>query len=366
MRGGRGCSSAGFDHSARSSSIALMRLGVGYPGSSRITHARRDLDEIAAAGVGLVVIGATEEDVFDRSERLATIVTAARVRGLEVLVGSWGVLGIFGGGGQSIALARDPSMRQALSDGATVPAACPNHPETGAWLERWVETVVAARPDGIAWVNPRLWVPSRDRWGTGHGAAWACQCHRCRSAWRHGRHDAPGGEMPDAMTAEVRLFRERSLLGLLETATASVHRSGLRNVVTVAPAGGEDPEALAWDVLAASPYVDGLGTEPARDIDTTIADHVAFWGARVARVAQSRRLRTHLWLRLGRVRSARADVLAEAVAEAARARVDDLIVRSWPDDDPTGSDASAGGPAFLSATDAWRVVAEAVARTNAR
>lgn len=342
-----------------------MRLGVGYPGSSRIAHARRDLDEIAATGVGLVVIGATEEDVFDRPERLATIVTAARVRGLEVLVGSWGVLGIFGGGGQSIALARDPSMRQRLSDGTTVPAACPNHPETGAWLDRWVGTVIAMRPDGIAWVNPRLWVPSRDRWGAARGDAWSCACDRCVSAWSFGRHDAPGGRMPEAMTAEVRVFRGRSLLGLLEPATAAAHQADVRNIVTVAPAGGQDPEALAWDVLlAATPYVDGLGTEPSREVDAGTADHVAFWGARIARATQGRRLRTHLWLRLGRVRAARAEELVEAVAEASRAGIDDLLVRSWPDEDPVGSDATAGGPAFLSAADAWRIVAEAVARTN--
>ena len=341
-----------------------MRLGVGYPGSSRITHARRDLDAIAASGAGLVVVGATEEDAFERPERLASIVTAARARGLEVLVGSWGVLGLFGGGGQSLALARDPSMRQGLSDGATVPAACPNHPETGAWLDRWIQSVVTTRPDGIAWVKPRLWVPSRDRWGTGHGAAWSCVCDRCRVAWRHGRHDAPGGEIPGRMSPEVRSFRERSLLGLLDAATAAVHQAGLRNVATVAPAGGDDPEALAWDTLAASPFIDGLGTEPTRDIDTAIADHVAFWGTRVSRTAQGRRLRTHLWIRLGRVRAARTDVLVEAVREAARAGIDDLIVRSWPDDDATLAGTPHDGQAALPAMDAWRIVAEAARTTR--
>jgi hypothetical protein len=343
-----------------------MRLGVGYPGSSRIAHARRDLDEIAAAGVGLVVIGATEEDVFDRPERLAANIAAARERGLEVLVGSWGVLGLFGGGGQSIALARDPSMRQRLSDGATVPAACPNHPETGAWLERWVEAAVAMRPDGIAWGNPRLWVPVRDRWGAAHGNAWSCSCDQCLSAWRYGRHDAPGGRMPETMTAEVRLFRQRSLLGLLEPATASVHQARLRNVITVAPAGGHDPEALAWDVLlAATPYADGLGTEPAREIDTGIADDVAFWGARIARATRARPIRTHLWLRLGRVRATRAGDLEDAVHEAARAGMDDLIVRTWPGDEPVSAGEATDGPAYLPASEAWRIVAEATLRTAA-
>lgn len=343
-----------------------MRLGVGYPGSTRIDHARRDLDVMVAAGVGLVVVGATEEDVFERPDRLAGIVTAARTRGLEVMVGSWGILGMFGGGGQSIGLARDPAMRQELSDGSTVPAACPNHPQTGEWLDRWVQSVVAMRPDGVAWVKPRLWVPARDRWGSGHGAAWACHCRSCRAAWRNSMHDAPGGEMPDTMTVDVRKFRERSLLGLLDTATATVRHAGLRNQVTVVPAVADEPEALAWDVLAASPYVDSIGTEPARDVDTAIADHVAFWSRRVVRATHGRQLRTHLWLRLGRVRVERADILSQAVAEAARAGIDDLIVRSWPEEDPPGAEAAPGGPVLLSGQDAWRRVADAVRSTAGR
>ena len=337
-----------------------MRLGVAYPTSARFDSARRDLDAIAAAGVSSVLLGASEDDVLEEPERLASLVAATRERGLEPLVSPRGVLGLFGGGGTSFGVARDPSIRQRLTDGTGVPAACPNNPRTGAWLERWLVAALASRPDGVAWLEPRLWVPLRDPWNASRRDAWACACDACVEAWALGRHDAPGGALPDAFTPEVRAFRRRSLVGLLEPSLARVDHAGLRNIVSVAAAGGDDPEALPLGDVAAIPYVHGLGTEPCGDIDAAAVDHTAFWAARIAKAARGRSMRTHLRVRTDRVRAGRAgsDALRGVVAEAVGAGIDLLVLRPWPDGTPQRDD-DPEAPPRMPVEDAWAVVREA-------
>ncbi len=338
-----------------------MRLGVAYPGSSRLDSARRDLDAIAAAGVSSVLLGVSEDDVLEEPGRLASLVAAVRERGLEPFVSPRGVLGLFGGGGTSFGVARDPSIRQRLTDGTGVPAACPNNPRTGAWLERWLVAVLTSRPDGLAWLEPRLWVPLRDPWNAARRDAWACACDACVEAWALGRHDAPGGALPDAFTPEVRAFRRRSLVGLLEPPLALVDRAGFRNIVSVAPAGGDDPEALPLGEIASIPYVHGLGTEPCADVDATAVDRAAFWAARVAKAARGRSMRTHLRVRADRVAAGRAggDALRGVVTEAAAAGIDLLVLRPWPDGTPQRDDDPEALPR-MSVEAAWAVVREAV------
>jgi hypothetical protein len=341
-----------------SDTIALVRLGVGYPGTSRLDHARRDFDAIASAGASLVVLDASEEEVLERPEHLAALVAEMRDRSIEVRVAPRGVLGLFAGGGASVAIGRDPTIRQRLTDGTSVPAACPNNPATGAWLERWLLPVVALRPDSIAWVEPRLWVPVRDPLNTSRRDAWACACDVCRDAWAHGRHDAPGGVMPAAFTGEVREFRRRSLVGLLEPALARAHRAGIRNVLTVAPATGDHPDALSLDDLVALVYVNGLGTEPSETIDDRAPDHVAYWAGRIVKATRGRAT-SHVRLRIDGVRADREAQLAAAVEAAAAAGIDELVVRSWPDAEPREAGDVTERAARLPAAAAWRLLAEA-------
>jgi hypothetical protein len=341
-----------------SDTIALVRVGVGYPGTSRLDHARRDFDAIASSGASLVVLETSEEDVLERPEHMASLVAEARAHALEVRLAPRGVLGLFAGGGASVAIGRDPAIRQRLTDGTSVPAACPNNPATGAWLERWLLPVVALRPDSIAWVEPRLWVPVRDPLNTSRRDAWACACDVCRDAWAHGRHDAPGGVMPAAFTGEVRAFRRRSLVGLLEPALARAHRAGVRNVLTVAPATGDHPEALSLEDLVALVYVSGLGTEPCESIDDAAPDHVAFWAGRIVKTTRGRAT-SHVRLRIDGVRAGRDVRLAATVQAAAAAGVDELVVRSWPDAEPGEAGDVAERAATLPAVQAWRIVAEA-------
>jgi hypothetical protein len=342
-----------------SATIAFVRLGVGYPGSARIDHARRDLDAMASSGASVVILEASEEDAFERPAHLDALVAEARGCGLEVRVAPRGVLGVFAGGGASMAVAREPALRQRMTDGTAVPAACPNDPRTGAWFDRWLEAVLETAPDAIAWAEPRLWLAVRDPLQAGRRDAWSCACDTCADAWSLGRHDAPGGAMPAAFTGEVRAFRRRSLVGLLEPGLARVHRAGLRNVLTLTPATGDHPDALPWDDLVALAYVDGLGTDACAEIDASAPDDAAFWAGRLVRTSRGR-VASHVRFRLDGIRAGREDHLVGAVAAAAAAGVDEIIVRAWPDAEPAeASRATSGAPATIPGPEAWRLLAGA-------
>lgn len=338
-----------------------MRLGVSYHGSRRLEHVARDLDAIAAAGASVVVHCVPEDDVAFRPARIRELAVASRERGLEVLLDPWAVLGLFGGEALSFAIARDPDIRQRLSDGRRVPAACPNHPRTPTWLRRWVDAAVAADADGVLWDEPHLWVPSWDDWNDGPADAWSCTCDACRTAWAEGRHGAPGGSLPATLTDELRSFRTRSLLALLEDGMGIVQAAGMRNVLTALPVSPEAPEALPWEVLAALPGLDGIGTDPYWFLHgQPLRPYVEDWAdrmaglARAAEQARGTSPRSHLWVALFGVPPDRSGELGEAVRVAADAGIDDLFAWSYP-----------GGaveqPGSLPEAEAWAMVARAAA-----
>lgn len=338
-----------------------MRLGVSYHGSRRLEHVERDLDAIAAAGASVVVHCLAEDDVAFRSARIAELVRATRARGLEALVDPWAVLGLFGGEALSFAMARDPGIRQRLSDGREVPAACPNHERTAGWLARWVAAAVDAGADGILWDEPHLWLPSWDDWNEGSLDAWSCACDACRAAWADRRHGSPGGPFPTTLTPALRGFRTRSLLTLLAGGFAAARAGGLRNVLTILPVEPAAPEALPWDDVAALPGLDGLGTDPYWFLhEEPVLPYVADHATRVVATARAgsggRPLRSHLWVALFGVPPGRAGELETAVAAAASAGIEELLAWSYP-----------GGaverPGALPEAEAWSIVARAVRET---
>jgi hypothetical protein len=301
-----------------------------------------------------------EDDVVFRPARIGELVAATRARGLEVLLDPWAVLGLFGGEALSFALARDPGIRQRLSDGRDVPAACPNHPRTAAWLRRWVDAAVASGADGVLWDEPHLWIPWWDDWTESAADAWACGCDACRAAWAEGRHGAPGGPLPATLTPELRSFRTATLLALLEDAMDVLGGAGMRNVLTALPVEPDAPEALPWETVAALPALDGIGTDPywflhQRPLDAYVGD----WSARIAALARGRGLRSHAWVALFGVPPDRADELARAVGIAAAAGIDDLLAWSYP-----GGAVPQDGA--LPEADAWALVAATVASSAAR
>lgn len=337
-----------------------MRLGVSYHGSRRLDHVERDLDAIVASGASVVVHCVPEDDIAYRRTRVDQVVAASKARGLEVLLDPWAVLGLFGGEALSFAMSRDPEIRQRLSDGRLVPGACPNHRRTATWLRRWVDAAVSSGADGVLWDEPHLWIPSWDDWTESAPDAWSCTCGACRSAWAAGRHGAPGGPFPAVLAPELRAFRARTLLGLLDDAMGIVRAAGMRNVLTALPVEPEAPEAIPWESLMAMPALDGIGADPYWFLhERPVDEYVGTWSTRVSALACGAGLRSHLWVALFGVPPDRADELTEAVAIAATAGIDDLFAWSWP-----------GGAVpherTLPEADAWALVSAAVASSAPR
>src|SRR5438105_2840002 len=78
---------------------------------------------------------------------------------LEVQIGPWGVCGLFGGEADTMFAASNPGTAQVLADGRSVPAACPNRPQTRAFLESWIDAALHTGADRIFcdephWIHP--------------------------------------------------------------------------------------------------------------------------------------------------------------------------------------------------------------------
>jgi hypothetical protein len=156
------------------------------------------------------------------------VVRATHDAGLEVWLDPWGLAGVFSGETFTRFPLLNPDTRQVLSDGRTAPAACPNHPETRAFLRSWVEACAYVHGDVLFWDEPHFDVPF---WRGDLSGVWACRCEICRRGFR----ERFGQEMPAEFTPEVRAFREASLLDLLSELCRSGREQGMRNALCLLP-----------------------------------------------------------------------------------------------------------------------------------
>ena len=206
-----------------------METGVSYFSSRTLRHASDDLQEMVDQGCTYVVHCFTETDLAYYRETMHDVARATHDAGLEVWFDPWGLVGIFSGETFTRFPLDRPETWQVLSDGRRVGAACPNHPQTRAFLREWIEACAATGGDVLFWDEPHFYV---GLWRGDLSGAWACRCDVCLSLFRE-RH---GSDMPSDFTPEVRAFRESSLLELLTEACRHGHEKGLRNALCLLPA----------------------------------------------------------------------------------------------------------------------------------
>ena len=206
-----------------------METGVSYFSSRTLRHASDDLQEMVDQGCTYVVHCFTETDLAHYRDTMRDIIAATHGAGLEAWLDPWGLAGIFSGETFTRFPLDRPETWQVLSDGRRVGAACPNHPQTRAFLREWIEACAATGGDVLFWDEPHFYV---GLWRSDLSGAWACRCDVCLSLFRE-RH---GSDMPSDFTPEVRAFRESSLLELLTEACRHGHEKGLRNALCLLPA----------------------------------------------------------------------------------------------------------------------------------
>lgn len=205
-----------------------MQTGVSYFSSRDLAHVRDDLREMADAGCTYVVHCYTETDLAYYRETMRAITGATHEAGLEAWFDPWGMAGVYSGETFTRFPLDHPETWQVLSDGARVPAACPNHPATREFARGWVDACAAAGGDVIFWDEPHFYVPV---WQGSFLPRWACYCDACQRLFQE-RH---GGDIPREFTPEVKAFREASLLDFLTEGCRYGHEKGMRNALCLFP-----------------------------------------------------------------------------------------------------------------------------------
>jgi len=205
-----------------------MKTGVSYFSSRDIRHYREDLREMQEAGCTYVVHCFTETDLLFYRDAVRDIAAATREAGLEVWFDPWGQAGIFSGETLSRFPLDRPETWQVLSDGRRVAAACPNHPATREFVRAWVDACAEAGGEVLFWDEPHFYTGI---WLRDFTPAWGCYCDECQR--RFG--DRFDGEMPGEFTAEVKAFREETLIDVLSEMCRHGHEKGMRNALCLIP-----------------------------------------------------------------------------------------------------------------------------------
>jgi hypothetical protein len=287
-------------------------IGASYVGSRVPRHVAADMATLAAQGFGAVLHPVSEHDLAWYRGTLPALFAASREAGLVVAASPLTLGNLFGGEGESRFVIDHPETWQVLDSGHAVPAACPNHPSTRAFLREWTDVVVAAGAQRVLWEEPRWAEPAQ----FGRAGAWACRCDACEQRFRAWH----GAALPAAPSGELAAFRtacEHELLAELVAHTAALGAAP----AVCAPPG--DPGA--WDVLAALPGLDALTATPYwKALDLPVAPTVAEAARRVVAIAAANGVRSQLWLQAFQLAPADVPDLVEAVAAARAAGVEEL------------------------------------------
>jgi hypothetical protein len=252
---------------------------------------------------------------------MGKIVEASHASGLSVYANSWGVGRVFGGEANSELSARHPGSCQFLSTGEAVAAICPNHPAFQEYMDGWIDAVCAADVDTIFWDEPHFFFRK------GRDAEWACRCPVCRDLFRN----RFGADMPTIRVPELALFRQESLLRLLERWTLRVRSHGKRNNICLLP-DTFDAGLPDWESVAALPALDELSSDPYwlddDPLDKVVADY-ELYSKRLVDLCLRRAIEPQMWLKLYRIRAGSEHFAPTAARIAHAAGIQNLMAWSW-------------------------------------
>ncbi len=295
------------------------QLGVSYFGNRDPRHVARDLEEMRQAGLTFVVHTFSENDLAFYEGTLGEIVALSHRFGLEVFVDPWGVARIFGGEAFSAFALEHPEAQQRDARGAPLPAACPNHPETRAFLHRWVEAAARTGADGVFFDEPHFYH---------HAGRKGCWCEVCRQQFA----DRFGHSMPPEETPEVGQFQMESLVDLLQDLARHAKRLGLKTSLCLLP---RPHELESWPRFFALPELDIIGTDPywhnpwQQLTGEEVTRHVAHYARRVVQLAREYDKEPQIWIQAFRIPAHTEEDVTRAVHAAAREGVRNLAAWSF-------------------------------------
>jgi len=231
-----------------------IRFGISYFGNRMLGHARRDMKLLKQQGFTYVVHTFSEFDLMFHPDNVADIVKMSKELGLEVHVSPWGVGNVFGGEPFSHFVNQHYHKAcQILDNGEGVPLACPNAPAFRDYMQQWLDTVIAMRPDAIFWDEPHFHEQGFLSSVKGH---WGCRCEYCQEQFKASLHY----DMPKEETADVEKFKMASIASFIESLTGKAKRSGIRNILYLNPNIDPKDPGDHWEAFTHNRAVDTLGT----------------------------------------------------------------------------------------------------------
>lgn len=246
--------------------MAITQTAISYYGLNYVEHAETDFKEMAAHGCTTVILAVTEFDFDFWRPNIPKIVDKAHELGLRVLIDPWGIGKYFGGEQVSLFLQNNTENRQVSAlTGEKLVNACFNTNSFRDYFQRFCLTLAQeTSADGFFWDEPHYALPKAYASITGGCADdWSCRCPVCMKKFQ----EYYGYEMPKIMSDDVKQFRWREAMVILETTsrklkelkpeleiTCCVHAT--LNSYYVTEHRGYDN----WDMVGSCPYFDVFST----------------------------------------------------------------------------------------------------------
>lgn len=246
--------------------MAIQETTISYYGTLVPEDAEKHFLEMKAHGCTTVILALTEFDLDFWFPSIQPAIERAQKAGLRVLLDPWGIGKYFGGEPVSLFLQNNIHHRQvsALS-GEPLPHACFNTQSFRDYFQNLcLKLARETRADGFFWDEPHYALPKSYASITGGiGDDWACRCHECKRKF----DTYYGYEMPRIMNDDVKAFRHREALFILEDTSRKIKEVNPKYEITVCVHATLNTYYVTeqrgydnWDLVAASPYFDVFST----------------------------------------------------------------------------------------------------------
>lgn len=261
--------------------MPIVQTATSYYGLNYVEHAEKDFQEMLEHGCNTVILAITEFDMDFWFPSIPKIVDKAHEMGLKVILDPWGIGKYFGGEQVSLFLQNNIENRQVSAiTGEKLPYACFNTQSFRDYFQRiCLKLARETAADGFFWDEPHYAFPKSYASITGGVSdEWTCRCQVCMRKFQ----DYYGYEMPRLMTDDVKQFRWREALVILEETSRQIKAINPRSEITccvhatlnsyyVTEHRGYDQ----WDLVAGSPYFDVFSTTIISwDLPETFFEHI--------------------------------------------------------------------------------------------
>lgn len=246
--------------------MAIKQTSISYYGLNYVEHAEQDFKEMKEHGCTTVILAVTEFDFNFWRPNIPKIVDAAHKAGLRAIIDPWGIGKYFGGEQVSLFLQNNVDNRQVSAmTGEKLLGACFNTPSFRDYFQNFCLSLARETDaDGFFWDEPHYALPKSYASITGGaGEDWACRCPVCMRLFEN----YYGYEMPRLMTDDVKQFRWREAMVILEETSRKIKEIKPQMEITccvhatinsyyVCEHRGYDN----WDMVAACPWFDVFST----------------------------------------------------------------------------------------------------------